>query len=115
MEILEKYILEMEEKLLRTETRESPVKDDFVEFCSSGKEYHYTKGDVFNKIEYQCKITEFKLEQLSNHCVFVTYKLIKYSKSNKEKQYSLRSSIWKLLDDNWKMIFHQGTLQTKNK
>lgn len=53
MEKLKNKILKLEEELLKSEVRKNAVKineilaDDFTEFCSSGFEYHYEKGDVF--------------------------------------------------------------------
>lgn len=120
MELLEKHILELENKLLKPETRQSTqqiselLSDDFIEFCSSGTIYHYNKGDIFDKIansyEIKWELKEFTTTQLSNDCVLATYKVIKLSELNENIKYSLRSSIWKCLNGKWKMIFHQGTL-----
>ena len=37
------------------------------------------------------------------------YKVIKLNEKDENKRSSIRSSIWKLHDGKWKMIFHQGT------
>lgn len=113
---LEKHILELENELLKTKTRQSAEKinellsDDFIEFCSSGKIYKYNKGDVFYKDiilpEVKWEIKEFTTTELSSECIMATYKLIKL---NEKIIYSLRSSIWKCINGKWKMIFHQGT------
>ena len=120
IELLEKYIFELEKELLKPETRKSAEKlsellsDDFIEFCSSGSIYHYNKGDVFdndsNSLEIQWEIKEFTIKQLCNDCILTTFKLIKHSELRENMKYSLRSSIWKLFNGTWKMIFHQGTL-----
>jgi len=82
------------------------IADDFIEFGSSGKVY--TKSDVIqylpNEIEENFEASNFNGVQLARDCILLTYLL--YSKHGK----SLRSSIWKRYDGNWKIIFHQGTL-----
>jgi len=123
IELLEKYILELEKDLLKPETRNSSEKiskllsDDFIEFSSSGSIYNYNKGDIFdndsNSFEIKWEIKEFTIKQLSNDCILATYKVIKHSELSENMKYSLRSSIWKLFNGTWKMIFHQGTLTSK--
>ena len=124
IELLEKQIFELEKDLLKPEIRKSAEKisellsDDFIEFCSSGSIYHYNKGDVFdndsNSLEIQWEIKEFTIKQLSNDCILTTFKLIKHSELRENMKYSLRSSIWKLFNGTWKMIFHQGTLTSQH-
>lgn len=123
MESIEKLILQLEGDLLKSEIRKSSQKlnellaDDFVEFTSSGTEYYYKSGDVFQKQddnhELIWDIIDFKIKQLSEDCVLATYKIIKHNEPNENKKYSLRSSIWKCYDRRWKMLFHQGTLTSK--
>lgn len=123
MESMEKLILQLEGDLLKSEIRKSSQKlnellsDDFVEFTSSGSEYYYKSGDVFQKQddnhELIWDIIDFKIKQLSEDCILATYKVIKHNESNENKKYSLRSSIWKCYKKEWKMLFHQGTLTSK--
>ncbi|WP_297426642.1 DUF4440 domain-containing protein [Clostridium sp.] len=120
MESIEMLILQNENELLRSEIRKSPQKikeilaDNFIEYTSSGSEYHYKDGDVFQEQndsnELFGQIIDFKIKQLSDSCILATYKLVKHNELNENKKYSLRSSIWKCFDGRWKMIFHQGTL-----
>lgn len=120
MELLNNHIFELENELLKPETRQSAEKinellsDDFIEFCSSGNIYNYNKGDVFDKTinssKIKWEIKEFSTKQLSNESILATYKVIKHSESKENIRYSLRSSIWKCLNGKWKIIFHQGTL-----
>jgi len=121
--LLEKHIFELENELLKSETRQSAEKisellsDNFTEFCSSGNIYNYNKGDVFdeniNLSELMWEIKQFTTKQVSNDCILATYKLINHSELNEHMKYSLRSSTWKCLNGKWKMIFHQGTLTSK--
>ncbi|EKQ53606.1 MULTISPECIES: DUF4440 domain-containing protein [unclassified Clostridium] len=120
MESIEMLIVQNENELLKSEIRKSPQKikeilaDDFIEYTSSGSEYHYKSGDVFQEQndsnELFGQIIDFKIKQLSDNCILATYKLVKHNELNENKKYSLRSSIWKCFDGRWKMIFHQGTL-----
>ena len=120
MESIEKHILQLENDLLKSEIRKSSQKineilaNDFIEFCSSGSEYYYKNGDVFqeqNDNHTLCwEILDFQIKELSDDCILAMYKVIKHSELNESKKYSLRSSIWKYYDGKWKMTFHQGTL-----
>jgi hypothetical protein len=120
LEQLESHILGLEKELLKPETRRSSERisellaENFIEFCSSGKIYHYTIGDTWdegsNSTQITWEIKDFGIRKLSPDIVLATYKVIKYSEKDKIKRYSLRSSIWKLINEDWKMIFHQGTL-----
>ncbi|MFD3157263.1 DUF4440 domain-containing protein [Haloimpatiens sp. FM7330] len=125
MESIEKNILQLESDLLKAETRKSSQKinqilaNDFIEFCSSGSEYHYKNGDVFqaqNDNDILCwEILDFKIKKLSNDCILAMYKVVKNNEIDENKKYSLRSSIWKYYNGKWKMVFHQGTLSSKSK
>lgn len=121
MELLEKYILQLESDLLKPEIRQSIEKtsellsDGFIEFCSSGYVWHYNKGESVDEEIQQInwEIKDFAINQLSDDCLLATYKLIKHNELNENKKYSLRSSIWKCFDGRWKMFFHQGTLTSQ--
>lgn len=120
LESLQNHILELENELLKSEIRCSSEKisqllsENFIEFCSSGKVYHYSVGDVFdngdNISQINWEIKGFQLKEFAVDCVLATYKLIKHNEFDESKKFSLRSSIWKLSNDTWKMVFHQGTL-----
>lgn len=51
------------------------------------------------------KMSDFEIHPLSDEIILATYRI--YNEIG--KQHSLRSSIWKLNDGKWKMVFHQGT------
>jgi hypothetical protein len=120
---VKEHILQLEGDLLKSEVRKSSqmisdiLADDFIEFCSSGNEYHYKNGDTFQEqdnIKELCwQIVDFKTKELSNDCILAMYKLIKHDEPNENKKYSLRSTIWKYIDEKWKMVFHQGTYTSK--
>lgn len=123
MESVKEHILQLENNLLKVEIRKSAEKtsellaDNFIEFCSSGHIYNYNKLEPINEEvdleELNWEIKDFGINQLSDECVLVTYKLIKHNELDESRKYSLRSSIWKYFNGKWKMIFHQGTLTDK--
>ncbi len=123
MKNLREEILKLENELLKSEVRKLPEKirelvtDDFIEYCSGGKEYHYESGDVFQEKNDESilkwEITDFNIKELSEDCILALYKVIKHSNIDENNKYSLRSSIWKHVDGKWKMCFHQSTLTTK--
>jgi hypothetical protein len=125
VEQIEKHILDLEKELLKPETRKSSERisellaEDFIEFCSSGKVYQYKKGDTWeagtNSPQINWQIEDFGIKELSPDTVLATYKVIKNSEKDDTKKYSLRSSIWKLFNGDWKMVFHQGTLMIEFK
>lgn len=104
-------LFELETSLHKKEIRSSPaavaalLADDFTEFGSSGRVYD--KPAIIELLRTEAvdpnqKITveNFVVRQLSSNVALVTYLS---SKS------TLRSSIWRLSDARWQMIFHQGT------
>lgn len=78
---------------------------DFKEFGKSGKVYY--KSDI---IMHQLDTDYYKIENfeeyiLSEDCVLCTYKL--YNVTNDIA--TNRSSVWKFYENEWKLLFHQGT------
>ena len=119
MDAIAMHILQLENSLLTSEIRKSPQKiaglliPDFIEFTSSGSEYYYKNGDVFQEqndnSNLDWEIVDFKIRELATDCILATYKAVKHSELDKSKKYSLRSSVWKHCDRKWKIVFHQGT------
>ena len=114
---LKELLLELEEKLLKPEIRASKeeltniLSEDYFEFGSSGKVLY--KNENINDVSLsvvRMKLSDFEIHPLSEEIVLTTYRI--YNEVN--KQHSLRSSIWKLIDGAWKMHFHQGTPTTSS-
>ncbi len=113
----EAFFRQLEERLLQSDVRKSTqevadlLADDFIEFGSSG--CIFNKQQVIEALQQvtpaQRSLREFKALVLDPDIVLVTYQVVQYSGSDDESTYSLRSSIWKLIDDRWQMVFHQGT------
>lgn len=108
-EALSQSILELELSLLRPEVRQSAqcveelLSADFMEFTSSGKNYRYQRGDIFNS-PANGEIKDFSIQRLSEDCVLATYRFVR-----DDGTATLRSSVWQRSDRQWKIIFHQGT------
>ena len=108
-------IYNLENLLLQPETRKSQSKlnellaDEFREFGSSGR--IYSKDDILKKLptEKNTKffLSEFEIKQLSPTTVLSTYKVRQVI--GEQITFSLRSSIWQKVNNDWQMIFHQGT------
>jgi hypothetical protein len=108
---LKEHICQLEQLLLQPEIRTSPeelsklLADEFFEFGSSGTVW-YKKDMVSAGIDVR-KLTlhDFELHTLAPDVVLATYRVVDETR----KQHTLRSSIWKLKDGRWQMVFHQGT------
>ena len=108
---IKKHIFDLENALLAEEVRKSEdelnqlISDNFVEFGSSGK--IYKKSDILKFLPKEkfkkITITDFEIISSGKDEITVRYK------SNSENNITLRSSIWKAENDDWKIIFHQGT------
>ncbi|MBP1993014.1 nuclear transport factor 2 family protein [Paenibacillus eucommiae] len=109
---LRAQLLELEERLLKTEVRTSPeelsllLADDFFEFGSSGDIWYKSNGVAEEGIgAVKMILSNFEIHPLSNESVLTTYRIFNEVKM----QHTLRSSIWRYRDGRWKMFFHQGT------
>src|SRR5262245_18688395 len=108
---------QLEERLLRPEVRASAkdvaylLADEFIEFGSSG--FVFNKQQTLEHLQHeepaQCSIADFRPTLLAPGVVLTTYRIIRLNAPGAQPTSSLRSSIWKLQDDEWKMVFHQGT------
>ena len=120
MKTVDEILLANEERLLLTAVRSSPdalsslIADDFFEIGSSGK--IYTKHDVIealkNEPAFEGTISDFHAVPLTKEIVLVTYRMEEIKKSPSPSRFSARSSIWKKMNGEWKIIFHQGTVST---
>jgi hypothetical protein len=104
-------LIAREQSLHDPATRADPVQvdallsPDFREFGSSGRAW--TRAEIFALLasEPPAKRTarDFQCQPLSP-----TLALLTYLSSNGIRA-SLRSSLWRLEDDQWRILFHQGT------
>jgi len=116
-EPLQELLHRFETCLHKSDLRRSPEKldhilhDRFVEFGSSGRVYDKDSmiAELAEEPTTDISISEFKTLALGAEIVLVTYRATISEAGDKSAKSSLRSSIWKLNDGNWQMIFHQGT------
>lgn len=116
---LKNEIYKLENLLLQPEIRKSPEKlkellsDDFKEFGGSGMVLDRDKIIELLPLETdtEFKMSDFSVKKLSPDTVLATYKVAKIEAGKMSE--SLRSSIWKKTQENWQMVFHQGTITSK--
>lgn len=117
MENLKAKLIELEEHLFKAETRASYgeldelIADEFTEIDSSG--IRFGKKEALERLpsELPPKIsaTEYELRHLAPNCAQLLYKVVMVKGGEATAIYSLRCSIWLLINGRWQMIFHQGT------
>lgn len=87
------------------------IDNEFIEIGSSAVVYN--KAEVMRWLASDDKSertgTEFKAYTLAENLILLTYiSIIKDTPAAESKQ-AMRSSIWRLTDGQWRMVFHQGT------
>jgi hypothetical protein len=111
----------LEEELLKPEVRHSPdqvgalLSDDIVEFGSSGRVFN--KQQIIEALKQEgprdptirLSVVDFVARRLASDVTLVTYRIIQEGDPGTRQESSLRSSIWKLIEGRWQMVFHQGT------
>jgi hypothetical protein len=108
---------DLEEKLLRQETRNSPgevatlLHPDFFEFGGSGTVWNrqQTIDRLAQEHPMERSLTDLSVGSLAADVTLVTYRAVGRDLASGNEWHSLRSSIWKLRDGRWQVIFHQGT------
>jgi hypothetical protein len=104
-------IRRLEEALLVPEVRKSAAQiaallaDEFVEIGSSGR--IYDKDQIIGQLQQESgeeslrTVSDFTARELADGLILVTYRII--------ESRTVRSSIWKRTNSEWRMVFHQGT------
>ncbi len=113
----EEFFRRLEERLLQPFVRKSAkeiaelLADDFIEFGSSGRIFNRQQiSDALQQESaLQISLTDFSARILANDVVLVNYRAIRHGVAENPKASSLRSSIWKLIEGRWQIVFHQGT------
>jgi len=110
-------IRKLEERLLKPSVRHSVqdvselLADEFIEYGSSGR--IFTKRQVIKGLHsedpVELSLSDFKAKSLGVGVILATYRAVEHEPDGQET-YSLRSSIWKLINGRWQVVFHQGTL-----
>ncbi len=108
----------LEKRLLQPDVRKSAqdvadlLANDFIEFGSSG--HTFNKQQIIDALQHesplQISLTDFRALVLAPDVVLVTYRAIRHDIAESQTITSLRSSIWKLIEGRWQIVFHQGTV-----
>ncbi|MDY7010058.1 MAG: DUF4440 domain-containing protein [Planctomycetota bacterium] len=107
-------LCDLENQLLQPEVRESPndidrlLADEFVEFGASGTIYRKPQC-AGGMSSVRMSLSHFDAKILAPGVALTTYRVVKHDEPHPHMKHSLRSSIWKLMDGRWQMVFHQGT------
>lgn len=114
---IEAHLRTLEEELLQPDVRKTATRLDallaegFIEFGSSGRVFD--KQSIIDSLRSESPVrlslTDFKALPLGPGVVLTTYRGVCYGVSGEQPIYSLRSSVWRLLDGRWQIVFHQGT------
>jgi hypothetical protein len=113
--LLKEHILQLEKRLMSYDyyDLDELLAEGFLEFGSSGNSYTKKEqldaansGTTTNSINFT--VTDFNIKFLASNVVLATYRTFRHN----DRKNALRSSIWKLNEGKWQMIFHQGTPTT---
>lgn len=97
----------------RPEVRANPeelakvLANEFFEIGSSGRIFY--KSDCVvegGSGQWDVSMFDFRVHPLAEGVVLTTYRI----EDRTRQRNTLRSSIWKLTDGRWQMVFHQGTI-----
>ncbi len=115
------FFRDLEQRLHRPEVRRSPdavralLADEFIEFGSSGRVYN--KALIVEALAQETtaeaalvpEVHHFAVQFIAPDAVLVTYRSSRRTDGTARRT-TLRSSLWKLIDGRWQMLFHQGTI-----
>jgi len=114
---IREHILALEQRLLDPDVRQSAseleqlLADEFLEFGSSGSIYR--KPDVLAMLQLESPqlrtLLEFHVLSPTPDVVLATYRLTCRASPGAPAMHSLRSSVWRLKQGKWQLLFHQGT------
>jgi hypothetical protein len=109
---LEAHLIELELRLQNWSTRKNPgataalLSADFREFGASGRVWDRAGiiAELSVDTPYQIVSENFQCQRLSSELALLTYVA---SSPNRK---TLRSSLWRLEGQSWRVLFHQGTI-----
>ena len=96
------------------ETFEQMTDPDFWEVGASGRRYSREfvldnvverhAGEYYEE-DYEWETRDFHCRRLAGECYLLTYTLIDH-----DSRVTRRSTIWRRTDDQWTIVYHQGTI-----
>ncbi|MDQ5921010.1 MAG: hypothetical protein QG673_1066 [Pseudomonadota bacterium] len=79
-------------------------REDVIETCIARyKNNNYSKNDIWEAKNFECR-------EIALNSYLLTYTLIQ----GVEKRITHRATIWQLVDNNWQIFYHQGTIIENN-
>lgn len=108
-------LYELERKLIKSPFRndehflKSIIDENFLEYDCTGKRWERDElikalvNSTYDKIEAE----NFEAQLICNDTYLITFKTIKQFENKKIT--SIRSSIWKKKEEQWRLLFHQCT------
>ena len=110
-------LVDLERELHKKSTRRSKEKldgllhDDFKEIGALGRVYDKAQiiEELQNEIPFTIDASDFELRMFSEDIAQLKYKTRKTVSSGGLRT-TLRTSVWKNENSNWKLLFHQGTV-----
>jgi hypothetical protein len=107
---------ELERRLLDGSVRADPAEackllaDDFREFGSSGRVW--ARSEILEALVAETPVrleaSDFEVQMLSTELALLTWRSTKFVDGERRRD-ALRSSLWRLEQEQWRMFFHQGT------
>ena len=90
---------------------ESLLAEDFQEFGSSGK--IWSRSEILDLLESEAPRSiaahDLVCHVLAEGVALITYRAVSSDPQTHERLTTLRSSLWSIVDGQWKLRFHQGT------
>lgn len=114
---LHAHLVDLETQLHRQEVRAHAelrrhlIAPDFFEFGVSGTVWTLDaiidalKDEAFSPRE----VSDFRLTMLADDVALLTYRAHRDATAARPAADSLRSSLWRMREERWQMVFHQGT------
>ena len=107
----EQALIALEQSLHHPATRSNPaavaalLADDFREFGASGRVW--TRAEILDELDgqaaHEIRSRDFLCQWLAPELALLTYV------TETAERVALRSSLWRLEDGAWRIVFHQGT------
>ena len=111
------HLVELELRLQAPSTRcdraalVALLSEAFREFGASGRVWR--RGAIIERLSPEpgprLVSDQFRCDRLSNELALLTYECRETGSRNVTRR-TLRSSLWRLEGDTWRMLFHQGTV-----
>lgn len=114
---LQETLFALETHLLKPEVRSSVDElkallcEEFVEITGSGRmlDREAIIAALASEGEFDAVISDFTVRRLAPDLALATYRAL-VRESGKPPLNSMRTSVWKQTDGNWRILFHQGTV-----